>query len=106
MIVCYLGDNENMNKSLMRYIEMRIMRQALFQHVEKYGIDRWLHGYPMKLVTDEDSIYIKYEDGVAYRYRDIDSGAEGMDVQLVTNDEYTKVKEKYEKQTGGTTLWR
>ncbi|MEE1250809.1 MAG: hypothetical protein UHU19_16505 [Lachnospiraceae bacterium] len=104
MIAFYLGDNENTNESLMRYIKLRLMRHFLFRHIEKYGINKWSHGYPMELVTDEDGIYIKYEDGVTYRYDDFSEGAEGMDVQLVTNDEYTKVKEKYEKQTGGTIL--
>ena len=36
MIAFYLGDNENTNESLMRYIKLRLMRHFLFRHIEKY----------------------------------------------------------------------
>jgi len=72
--------DENERQQFKLHMENMLVAQALQQHKEQ--IQEWPHGKVTGyfLNPDAEELEITYENGKTFHYRNIDAGAEGMQV--------------------------
>lgn len=95
MLVYNPNDSQIYSKEYLKERNKVLMERILKLHIQKLQLKDWKHGNPVELVADNFSYFIKYEDGTVYQYYDYEYGIETMELYLVSENDFIKVKEEF-----------